>query len=54
MNCIVPGSAGLSSSFVSSACWIQGLYVYEELKYDFDRVAYYGENQVFIKLSLTI
>jgi len=42
VNCIVPGSSELSSSFVSSACWIQGLYVFEELKYDFDRVAYYG------------
>ena len=32
INCIVPGSHGISGGFVSSACWIQGVYVFKELQ----------------------
>jgi len=42
INCIVPDSHGISGSFVSATCWIQGLYVYKELQNKFDVVAYYG------------
>ncbi|XP_002164718.2 uncharacterized protein LOC100203416 isoform X1 [Hydra vulgaris] len=42
VNCVVPSSATVSSSFVSSACWIQGVYVYDELKERVDSVGYYG------------
>jgi len=42
INCIVPDSHGISGSFVSATCWIQGLYVYKELQDKFDVVAYYG------------
>lgn len=42
VNCIVPGSSNIASDFVSSACWIQGVYVYSELKDRVDEVAYYG------------
>jgi len=42
INCIVPESHGLSGGFVSSACWIQGVYVYKELRQEQSSVAYFG------------
>ena len=35
-------SDGRVSSFISPTCWIQGLYVYKQLRTRFDAVAYYG------------
>lgn len=40
--CIIPGSIGLDKDFVSSACWINGLYVYREIRYHANDVGYYG------------
>jgi len=40
INCINDG--GLDGNFVSQTCWIQGVYIYEELKERVDDVAYYG------------
>jgi hypothetical protein len=42
INCIVPGAHGISGDFVSATCWIQGVYVYKELKSRVDEVAYFG------------
>lgn len=42
INCIVPDSHGLSGGFVSSACWIQGVYVYKELRNEQSASAYFG------------
>lgn len=33
---------GRVHSFISPTCWIQGLYIYRELRKRFDLVAYYG------------
>lgn len=40
ITCI--NNSDLDSSFVSATCWIQGVYVYDELKHRVDDVAYYG------------
>lgn len=42
LNCIVPGSHEVSGDFVSSTCWIQGVYIYKDLRYRVDEVAYFG------------
>lgn len=42
INCIVPDSHNLGGGFVSSACWIQGVYVYKELREEVSQVAYFG------------
>lgn len=42
INCMVPDSHGISGGFVSSTCWIQGVYVYKELQTRVDKVAYFG------------
>lgn len=42
INCIVPESHGIDGGFVSSTCWIQGVYVYKELKGRIDEVGYFG------------
>jgi len=42
INCIIPDAHGISGGFVSQTCWIQGVYVYKELKDRIDEVAYYG------------
>jgi len=41
MNCI--NDSNVADQFVTSTCWIQGVYIYKELKYRVDDVAYYGE-----------
>ena len=40
----IPASNGINKddNFTASACWIQGIYVYKELKSRVDEVAYYG------------
>ena len=42
VSCIVPRESYLSRDFVHSACWIQGFYVYEELKDRPLESGYYG------------
>lgn len=42
INCIVPDSHKIDEKFVSSACWIQGVYVFKELQDKQEMVAYYG------------
>jgi len=42
IQCIVPGSLGINGGYVSSACWINGLYVYEEIRSHADQLGYYG------------
>uniref|UniRef100_A0A7M5X4M6 Innexin n=1 Tax=Clytia hemisphaerica TaxID=252671 RepID=A0A7M5X4M6_9CNID len=42
ISCIIPEAHGISGGFVSQTCWIQGVYVYKELKDRIDEVAYYG------------
>ena len=41
-KCVVPSTLDLDVGFVSQACWINGLYVYEEIRYHADDVGYYG------------
>ena len=40
--CIVPKSLGLDDKYVSAACWINGLYVYDEIRNQTDDAAYFG------------
>lgn len=42
ITCIIPGALGIDGGFVSSACWINGLYVYENIRYHANEVGYYG------------
>lgn len=42
ITCIQPGALGLSEVFVGQACWMNGLYIYRDLRYRNDQVAYYG------------
>lgn len=42
ITCIIPGALGIDGGFVSSACWINGLYVYEEIRYHANEMGYYG------------
>ena len=42
LNSFKDGSDGRAHSFISPTCWIQGLYIYKELRQRFDVVAYYG------------
>jgi len=42
ITCIIPGALGVDGGFVSSACWINGLYVYEAIRYHANEVGYYG------------
>ncbi|XP_066918503.1 innexin inx3-like [Clytia hemisphaerica] len=42
VSCIVPGDSSLSRDFVHSACWIQGFYIYEEMRYRFSESGYFG------------
>ena len=41
IKCIVPKDL-IDAKYVSSACWINGLYVYEEIRYHADDLGYYG------------
>ena len=42
ITCVQPGALGVSEVFVGQACWINGLYIFRELRYRNDEVAYYG------------
>ena len=42
INCVIPQTIGANGGFVSSACWINGFYVYERIRYHADEVGYFG------------
>jgi len=42
MSCIVPGNHGIDKKFTSQACWIQGFFVYKQLRHDPGVFGYYG------------
>ena len=42
ITCIIPGTAGISGSYVHQACWINGFYIYKDLKHTPGKLAYYG------------
>jgi len=42
ITCIIPDTLKIDGGFVSSACWINGLYVYEDIRYHANEVGYYG------------
>lgn len=42
INCVIPQTIGANGGFVSSACWINGFYVYEQIRYHADEVGYFG------------
>lgn len=42
VSCIVPIDSRLSREFIHSCCWIQGFYIYEELKDRMTESGYYG------------
>lgn len=42
ITCIQPGALGISEVFVGQACWINGLYIFRDLRYRNDEVAYFG------------
>ena len=42
VNCIIPKGSHLTRDFVHSVCWIQGFYIYEELKSRMSESGYYG------------
>lgn len=44
VSCIVAEQESMSKEFVHSACWIQGFYIYEELRYQSRETSYYGKN----------
>lgn len=41
-TCVVPSTLDLDVGFVSQACWINGLYVYEEIRFHNNDIGYYG------------
>ena len=45
VNCMVPKYNVLSNDFIHSACWISGLYIFQEMKQKLDKSAYYGVAQ---------
>jgi len=42
VSCIVANENGMDGGFVGSACWIQGFYIFEEMKDRLDQSGYYG------------
>jgi len=42
VSCIVTNAAGMGGGFVGSVCWIQGLYIYKELRDRLSDCAYFG------------
>lgn len=42
INCIIPGALGVDGGFVSQACWINGLYVFKDIRYHENDIGYYG------------
>lgn len=42
ITCIIPKTADISGDYVHQACWIQGFYIYKELKHNPGEFGYYG------------
>lgn len=42
INCIIPQSIGANAGFISSACWVNGFFVYENIRYHADELGFYG------------
>lgn len=42
ITCIIPGTAGISGDYVHQACWIQGFYIYRDLKHTPGKFGLYG------------
>jgi len=42
VTCIIPNTAGISGAYVHQACWMQGFYIYKELKHVPGLFGYYG------------
>jgi len=42
IKCIVPSKLEIDGGYVSSACWINGFYVYEEIRNHTDDIGHYG------------
>lgn len=42
INCIIPAALGIDGGFVAQACWINGLYVFKDIRYHEDDIGYYG------------
>ncbi|XP_066925423.1 uncharacterized protein [Clytia hemisphaerica] len=42
INCIIPSALGVDGNFVAQACWINGLYVYKDIRYHVNDIGYYG------------
>lgn len=42
ITCIIPSTAGIDKGYVHQACWIQGFYIYKELKAIPGIMGYYG------------
>lgn len=41
-DCIIPSKLGLDGKFAAQACWINGFYVYEEIRSHANEVGFYG------------
>lgn len=42
ITCIIPDALGVDGKFVGQACWINGLYIYKDIRYHNNEVGYYG------------
>lgn len=42
MSCIIPGHHGIDGKFTSQACWINGFFIYKELRHVPGMFGYYG------------
>lgn len=42
INCVNPDSIKAKDGFVGAACWINGFYVYEKIRYHVDELGYFG------------
>jgi len=42
ITCIIPGTAGISGGYVHQACWIQGFFIYRDIKHTPGKLGYYG------------
>ena len=48
VSCIVAEQDSMSKEFVHSACWIQGFYIYHELRFRIGETSYYGKCNIAI------
>jgi len=53
INCIIPGTNGFDGDYTSEACWINGLYIYEDIKRHDNELGYYGIPRVLNDDGLT-